>query len=131
MVIDTSAILCVLFEEESAIWVLEQMESHRERLLMSTVNLTEALIRLRSRLAQSAARLESSLLSSRVDFIAPSIEQARLAAVARLKFPLNLGDCFAYALSATENCPLLALDEDFCQCDRPVLIPPKPTKNPG
>jgi ribonuclease VapC len=125
MVVDTSAILCVLFEEESAIWVLEQMESHRERLLMSTVNLTEALIRLRSRLAQSAARLESSLLSSRVEFIAPSIEQARLAAVARLKFPLNLGDCFAYALSATENCPLLALDEDFCQCDRPVLIPPR------
>jgi uncharacterized protein with PIN domain len=51
-----------------------------------------------------------------------------LAAAARLKFPLNLGDCFAYALSAIENQPILTLDEDFRRCDRPLLIPPR-TKN--
>ena len=53
----------------------------------------------------------------------PSITPARPAA-ARLRYPLNLGDCFAYALSAAENCPILTLDSDFQKCDRPILFPP-------
>jgi ribonuclease VapC len=123
MVIDTSAVLSFLFEEASAQWVLEQIDVHRGPLLMSTVNLAETMILLRSRLVDGAERLESSLLSSGIDFISPTIEQARLAANARLRFPLNLGDCFAYALSAIENCPLLTLDEDFRRCDRPLVMP--------
>jgi len=67
-------------------------------------------------------------LGAGLEFVAPSTEHARLAAAARLKFPLNLGDCFAYALSAIENQPILTLDGDFRRCDRPRLIPRR-TKN--
>jgi|GEM_PF-726368 ribonuclease VapC len=127
MVIDTSAVLS-LFEEPTAQWILEQIESHDGPLLMSTVNLAETMILLRSRLRDEADRIESQLLGAGLNFVAPTAEHARLAATARLKFPLNLGDCFAYALSAIENQPILTLDEDFRRCDRPLLIPPR-TKN--
>ena len=36
-----------------------------------------------------------------------------LAVAARLRWPLNLGDCFAYALAIREESPILTLDEDF------------------
>lgn len=40
-------------------------------------------------------------------------------------FPLKLGDCFAYALAKTENCPLLTLDRDFRATDIAALLPPR------
>ncbi len=43
----------------------------------------------------------------------------------RLKFPLNLGDFFVYALPVQENSTILTIDRDFKNVDRPVLIPPK------
>jgi uncharacterized protein with PIN domain len=121
--------LSLLFEEPTAQWILEQIESHGGPLLMSTVNLAETMILLRSRLREDADQIESRLLGAGLNFIAPTTEHARLAAAARLKFPLNLGDCFAYALSAIENQPILTLDDDFRRCDRPVLIPPRMKSN--
>jgi uncharacterized protein with PIN domain len=55
--------------------------------------------------------------------VAPSPRQAEIAAVARLRFPLNLGDCFAYALARDEDCPLLTLDRDFRRTDITVISP--------
>jgi len=52
------------------------------------------------------------------------VEQARIVAEARIRYPLNLGDCFAYALARVENCPILAKDSDFRKADNPVLFPP-------
>lgn len=52
------------------------------------------------------------------------IEQARVAAEARLRFPLNLGDCFAYALAKVERQAILTLDSDFRCLDVAVVIPP-------
>ena len=57
---------------------------------MSTVNLAEVLIRLRDRRPHNLAQLESQILNSGIRFVAPDVEQARLAAEARMKFPLNL-----------------------------------------
>lgn len=93
---------------------------------MSTVNLAETLIILSSRLSTGAAEIERRLMAGGIRFVPPTIEHARQAAQARLRFPLNLGDCFAYALSATENCPILTLDDDFRKCDRSLIIPPHP-----
>lgn len=90
---------------------------------MSTVNLTEVLIRLRDRKPEQASELEERLLASGIRFLAPDIQQARVAAEARLLYPLNLGDCFAYALAAAENCPLLTLDRDFRSLPCEIVIP--------
>jgi ribonuclease VapC len=123
MVVDTSALLAILFEEPGAQWAAEQLDKHARELRMSTVNLAETLIRLRDRQPQLADGLEEQVLSAGIRFVPPDTEQARVAAAARLRFPLNLGDCFAYALAVTEGVPILTLDDDFRRLDYPVLLP--------
>ena len=90
---------------------------------MSTVNLTETLIRVRDRQPESFEQIETELLNSGIRFVPPDVQQARIAAEARLRYPLNLGDCFAYALAVVEDLPILALDRDFRSSDRPVVSP--------
>ena len=123
MVIDTSAILALLFGEPQAEWVAGQLAAHRGELQMSTVNLTETLIRVRDRKQAAADDMEAKLLESGVRFVAPTVEQSRIAAEARLKLPLNLGDCFAYALAADCNDALLTLDSDFRATDCDLVSP--------
>ncbi len=124
MVVDTSVLLAVFFAEPLGPWASERLTEHALALRMSTVNLTEALIRLRDRQPQLYPELEEQLLSSGIRFLPPDIAQARIAAEARLRYPLNLGDCFAYALAVREDCPLLTLDRDFANLDCPVILPP-------
>jgi ribonuclease VapC len=124
MVVDTSVLLCVLFDEPRASWAVERLEESAGALRMSTVNLTETLILLRDRQPQRADALEEMILGSGIRFVPPTLEHARVAAAARLRFPLNLGDCFAYALAVSEGTPLLTLDADFARVDVPVVLPP-------
>jgi len=123
MVVDTSIILSIFFKEKHYDWAIEQMNLHSKALRMSTVNLTEALIRLKDRQPQLFQTLEDKLIYSGIRFVAPDIEQSKLAANARIKFPLNLGDCFVYALAVQEDCPILTLDKDFRLLDHRVLHP--------
>lgn len=128
MVVDTSAILAIFFEEPHAAWAARQLSEHAGALSMSTVNLTEALIRIRDRQPTLADELEERLLTSGIKFVPPDAAQARAAASARLRFPINLGDCFAYALAVSEDCGILAVDDDFRKIDRPVLLPDRPAR---
>jgi ribonuclease VapC len=123
MVVDTSALLAVFFAEPDGNWVAAQLAEHSSELRMSTVNLTETLIRIRDRQPQLYETIEAEILGSGIRFVPPDVEQAKIAAEARLRYPLNLGDCFAYALATVESCPILALDRDFRLVDRPVLRP--------
>jgi len=123
MVVDTSVILAVFFAEPDADWAAAQLALHAPALRMSTVNLAEALIRIRDHQPQLYENLEGKLLSSGIRFVPPDVEQARIAAEARLRYPLNLGDCFAYALAKVEGCPILAKDRDFRTVDCPVVLP--------
>ena len=123
MTVDSSLILSILFAEPTAEWCENQLASNAGQLCMSTVNLTEVLIRLRDRRPADLDRLEREILNSGIEFVPPDIEQARIAARARLDFPLNLGDCFAYALARTRNVGLLTLDHDFRAVDIPVVFP--------
>ena len=137
MVVDTSVLLSVLFDEVHADWAQQQLEEYAGRLRMSTVNLAETLIRLGDRQPQLAEELEEDLLTSGIRFVAPDLEQARLAAAARLRWPINLGDCFAYALAIREESPILTLDADFLRVDCPLIMPErgpgsnKPPVGPG
>lgn len=124
MVIDTSVLLSVFFGEKHAEWAVDQMKRHAGTLCMSTVNLTETLIHLRDRQPTAYDLLEARLLGSGITFAAPDVEQARIAAEARLRLPLNLGDCYAYALARVRGCPLLTLDRDFRAADVSVVLPP-------
>ncbi len=101
MVVDTSVILAIFFDEPHANWAAHKMVEHGNELCMSTVNLSEALIRIKDRQSKLYLELEDRLMSGGIRFISPDIEQAQIAAEARLKFPLNLGDCFVYALACS------------------------------
>jgi ribonuclease VapC len=123
MVVDSSVILAIFFAEPHASWAAQQLNDHPGSLCMSTVNLAEVLIRAKDRQPHQFERLELGLLGSGIRFVAPNVEQARIAADARLRYPLNLGDCFAYALAKSENSSILTLDQDFKSVDLPVLFP--------
>lgn len=123
MVVDTSVLLAVLFAEPHADWAVEKLHEHAAELRMSTVNLAEVLIRVKDRQPQLYESIRSELLAGGLRFVPPDTQQAEIAAEARLRFPLNLGDCFAYALAVAEDCAILTLDLDFRAVDRPLLLP--------
>lgn len=123
MVVDTSVLLAVLFAEQHAEWAVEKLHEHAAELRMSTVNLTEVLIRVKDRQPQMYESIRSELLAGGIRFVGPDVRQAEIAAEARLRYPLNLGDCFAYALAVAEECSILTLDRDFHGIDRPLLFP--------
>lgn len=125
MVVDISAILAVFFDEPHAAWVADTLNAHAGELRVSTVNLAETLILVRDRQPQRAEALEAMLQDAGLRFVAPDARQARIAAEARLRFPLNLGDCFVYALAVAEDCAIITLDNDFRHTDRPLVMPSK------
>lgn len=73
--------------------------------------------------ASPVDRRGKTIASSGIRFVAPDARQARIAARARLSFPLNLGDCFAYALASVEGAPILTTDADFRSVDVQVVLP--------
>jgi len=122
MIIDTSAIISLAFNEPTADWV-EQQIARADRVLMSTVNLAETLIVLRARKSSVYDQLRFDLFNAGFQFVAPDAAQAEIAANARSMFPLNFGDCFAYALAKSTGLPLLTLDADFRKTDILVVSP--------
>lgn len=123
MIVDSSILLAILFEEPNCAWAEERLMERTGTLCMSTVNLTEVLIRLRDRKPADFAELEDQLLHCGIEYVPPDLEQARIVAEARLRIPLNLGDCFAYALARVRNQGIMTLDADFRALDVPVLLP--------
>ena len=123
MVVDSSVILAIFFGEPHGRWAVEQLDKNAAQLVMSTVNLSECLIRLKDRQPTLHEKLEAKLLGSAISFIAPDVQQACLAAEARIRFPINLGDCFAYALACSKSFPILSIDRDFQSVDCDVVLP--------
>jgi uncharacterized protein with PIN domain len=87
VVVDSSAVLAVVFRGEHAEWATAALDAHRGALCMSTVNLTEVLIHLRDRQPAAADAIERRLLDQGVRFVAPDVTQAHIAAAARLRYP--------------------------------------------
>ena len=90
---------------------------------MSTVNYVEVLIVVGDRSPRRVDEVRELINSSEIQIVPPTRHQAELAASARSRFPLNMGDCFAYALAKDEDCPLLTLDRDFRNTDITVVLP--------
>lgn len=82
---------------------------------MSTVNVTEVLIRIYDRQPTLASQVERKFLDSGIRSIPPDDSQAIVAARARHPFP--------HALARAEGCPILTLDEDFRNLDVPAVLP--------
>lgn len=124
MVVDTSAVLAVVFEEPEAAAFAELLATS-SLTLISAVSWLEAGIVVEARKGRAAVRDYRSLLAAaRVKTVEFTAEQAQVAMAAWQRYGkghhkagLNLGDCCAYALSKTAGRPLLFKGADFSQTD--------------
>jgi ribonuclease VapC len=124
MVVDTSALLAVLFQEEDGDFYAEKL-AITERKLIAPFNALEAEIVLEARKGDEGRReLDLLFYHSMIDIVPFDRAMTSLAAEAWRQFGkghhpagLNLGDCCAYALSVYTREPLLFKGDDFDQTD--------------
>jgi ribonuclease VapC len=124
MVVDTSALLAVIFEEPESARFAELLATS-ETTLCSAVSALEAGIVIEARKGKATARdFRAFLRSARVKITDFTPEQAVLAMEAWRRYgkgnhkaALNLGDCCAYALSKVARRPLLFKGRDFVHTD--------------
>jgi ribonuclease VapC len=127
IVVDTSALLAILFDEPSAEpcrTILQQEPDVR----LSAGTLSEALIIA----AHRGGFDELSALVEGLAILVEPVDAARAARVGRAHgrwgrgvhpAKLNIGDCFAYALAEELGCPLLYVGDDFERTDAASAFP--------
>jgi len=124
MVIDSSALLAIVFEEPDASIYLSAI-LNSDNCLVSAVSLVEtSMVSLRLRSPDPIALLDDLINRSEIIVAPVDHEQALLAREAfrrfgkgRHKAGLNFGDCFSYALAKQTGEPLLYKGHDFSQTD--------------
>ena len=124
MIIDSSAVLAVLYREPDA----ERCETAiatAPNCRMSVANMLEASIVVEGRGGAAAGHeLDLFLDSAAIELAPVTVEHLEAARRAWRRFgkgnhpaALNFGDCFAYALANMTGEPLLFKGEDFSQTD--------------
>ena len=124
MIVDTSAVLAILFAENDAARYADAIAQADTRLI-SAANYLEAGIVVDNQISAAAGRQLDALISrAEIRVEAVTREHADIARQAYLDFGkgnhaarLNFGDCFAYALSKATGRPLLFKGDDFVKTD--------------
>ena len=124
MVIDTSAVLALLFNEPEADGIEVAIDEDPVR-LMSAASGLEAAIVVEARLGAAGGREFDLLLhKARINVVPVTDEQLEVGRAAWRRFgrghheaSLNFGDCLSYALSAISGEPLLFKGDDFAKTD--------------
>lgn len=130
MIVDTSALLAILFREPGHPEILAALATHEER-AMSAVSLFEAsAVTVRRQGMDGLRDLDDLLRLLDLDVIPFTAAQATLARDAFIRFgkgshpaKLNLGDCCSYALAAEREQSLLYKGNDFSQTDVLSALP--------
>lgn len=128
MIVDSSAIVAILSEENDARELAEAMEEAADR-RASVVTYVEAAIVLDSRRNPALSRRLDDFVREAQLLLEPvTVEHARIAREAyrdfgkgRHRAGLNFGDCFAYALAKDKGEPLLFKGDDFRKTDVEVV----------
>jgi ribonuclease VapC len=124
MVVDTSAVLAVLFQEAEADSLAAVMVD-APRLLMSACSRLEAtLVAEGKRFGASAESVSALLIALEIqvvpfgnDHLVWALRGWREYGRGRHPAGLNLGDCFSYALARATGEPLLFIGNDFSLTD--------------
>jgi ribonuclease VapC len=124
MVIDTSAIVAIAFNEPEAA-SLEQRIADDPVRIMSAATMLEAAMVVEARLGEpGGSELDLWLHKVGVEVVAVEAEHVDQARRAWRRYgkghhpaALNYGDCFSYALAALTGEPLLYKGNDFSQTD--------------
>jgi ribonuclease VapC len=124
MVIDTSAILAVLFKEPEAAEFLDRIASDPVR-LVSAAGVLEASMVIETRYGETGGHeLDLFLDRIAVEIVPIDAELTEAARHAWRRYgkgrhpaSLNFGDCFSYAVAAVRHEPLLFKGNDFSSTD--------------
>ena len=124
MIVDSSALLAILFSEPDARKQANAIMA-ASPCRMSVANVLEASIVVERRGGDAAAHeLDTLLESAQIELVPVTVEHLEAARRAWRRFgkdnhpaALNFGDCFAYALAKATGEPLLFEGEDFAQTD--------------
>ena len=124
MVIDTSALIAILFGEPEALSFTQTIAKESRRLI-SSFNALETGIVVEARKGEAGGREFDLLMHrARIEIVAMNLDQIEIARSAWRKYgkgnhpaALNIGDCCAYALSKYSGESLLFKGDDFSQTD--------------
>ncbi len=119
--VDTSALMAILLDEPETVACTEALATD-DQLVVSAVTVAEALV--------AAERRDlGGEMAGLIDGLALEIESVSMTAAKRVSeyyarwgrganpAALNFGDCFAYEVAKTRNCPLLYVSADFAKTD--------------
>jgi ribonuclease VapC len=124
MIVDSSAVLAILFNERDADTYAHAL-AQADACQMSAANFVEVAIVVEAQTTESGSRqLDAFFRRAGIAIEAVTEEQAHVARQAYTDFGkgrhpagLNFCDCFAYALAKVTGEPLLFKGEDFKQTD--------------
>ena len=124
MVIDTSAIVAIFFNEPDAASYRERIADDPVRLISAGTFVETAMV-IEGRFGEAGgAEFDLWLHKAGVEIVAVTPEHADQARRAWRRYGkgrhpagLNYGDCFAYALAALTGEPLLCKGNDFAKTD--------------
>ncbi|MCY4653942.1 MAG: type II toxin-antitoxin system VapC family toxin [Dehalococcoidia bacterium] len=124
MILDTSALLAVLFDEPEAGY-FERLIAGAATCRMSAANHLEAAMVVESRMGDEGGRqLDNFVAIAQIELVPVTPEQAQAARLAWRRYGrgnhptgMNFGDCFAYALAEATGEPLLFKGDDFTLTD--------------
>ena len=135
MIVDTSALLAILFNESDAetyARAIAQADAPR----ISAANFVEAAIVIEAQTKNSSSQLDAFMRRAGLAIAPVTEEQAHVARQAYTDFgkgrhaaALNFGDCFAYALAKVTDNPLLFKGKDFSQTDITPAISTHPKRS--
>ena len=135
MIVDTSALLAILFNESDAetyARAIAQADAPR----ISAASFVEAAIVIEAQTKNSSSQLDAFMRRAGIAIEPVTEEQSHVARQAYTDFgkgrhsaALNFGDCFAYALAKVTGDPLLFKGKDFSQTDITPAIATHPKRS--
>jgi ribonuclease VapC len=128
MIVDTSAVLAIAWDEPERARFEDAIEADPVRLISAASVFESAIVMMRrsgrAAAAQAVSRLHELLEQLGLEIEPVSAAQVQIAEAAYLRFGkgmhpagLNFGDCFAYALAKETGEAILFKGDDFAKTD--------------
>ena|SRR5688572_3211552 len=130
MVLDTSALLAILFAEPEADAMVRAIATDERRLIGAPTLVETSLVLRVKKGGGGEVALDALLERLGVETVSMSVAAAKLARLAYARFgkavgdpaALNYGDCLAYGVAMAEREPLLFKGDDFGRTDVGVVV---------
>lgn len=129
MILDSSALVAILFKEEDAAAMAAALRDAPARAVAAPTVVEASLVAEGRAGAAMAAELDELLVAAQAEVVPFTAEHAALARDAWRRYGkgrhpagLNLGDCFAYALAKARGEPLLFKGDEFVLTDVKAAI---------